>query len=176
MTDTTLARPYAQAAFDYAKANNVVRAWQDALDTWAILAEHPDIKQAALSPQVSAQQFEDLVASFVHAKPGEPLRNFIQTVIEHDRFFVMPSIRDQFVARHNASDDVLPASVTSAVTLSDAEKAAIVSKLEAKTQQKVTLSCEEDPNLLGGLVIRYGDKVIDASLKYRLSALAACLN
>ncbi|MFI4956920.1 MAG: F0F1 ATP synthase subunit delta [Gammaproteobacteria bacterium] len=176
MSNTTLARPYAQAAFEYAQAHQSVSAWQDALGTLATLAKHPEIKQVAHAPQFSSDEFENLVASFVNAKEREPLRNFIHTVIEHGRFFVMPEISDGFIARHNASDTVLPVTVTSAVALTDAEKAKIVQKLEAKTEQKVSITYAQDPALLGGFVIRYGDQVIDASLKYRLAELAHCLS
>jgi F-type H+-transporting ATPase subunit delta len=172
MSNTTLARPYAQAAFEYAQANNAVAAWQDALGTLATLAKHPEIKQISDAPQFSKETFEDLVSSFVNAKEREPLRNFINTVVEHGRFFVMPEICEEFIARHNAMDTVLPVTVTSAVALTDAEKANIVQRLEAKTKQKVSITYAQDPALLGGFVIRYGDKVIDASLKFRLSELA----
>lgn len=176
MRSKTLARPYAQAAFDYAKEHGVIAAWQDALCTWSTLANNPEIKQVANASQISSDTFEDLVASFVNAKQGDPLRNFLKTVIEHDRFFVMPDICEGFIALCNANNALLPASVTSAIALTDGEKADITKKLEANTKQKVTLTCAVDPALLGGFVIRYGDKVIDASLKYRLSALAHSLN
>lgn len=146
--------------------------WQDALNTLATLAQHPEIKQVAHAPQFSNEKFEDLVASFVNAKEGEPLRNFIHTVVEHGRFFAMPEMRDGFIERHHAQDTLLPVTVTSAVALTDAEKAKIVKKLESKTKQTVSITYTEDPALLGGFVIRYGDQVIDASLKYRLAALA----
>lgn len=176
MSNKTLARPYAQAAFDYAKTHDVIPAWQDALGTWKILAENRDIQLVADAPGVPKETFEDLLASFVSSKKGEPLRNFLQVVLEHDRFFVMPDIAALFIELHNDSDTIIPVSVTSAIALSDAEKAKIVERMEAKTDQKVTLTCDTDPALLGGFVIRYdGDKVIDASLKNRLTALAHSL-
>ncbi len=172
MSDKTIARPYAQAAFEYAKAHDVVSAWQDALTALTALAKHPEIKQLFHASLYSDEQFEDLIAGFVDAKPQSPLRNFIHVVLENGRFFVFPDIYAEFVTLHNASDTVLPATVTSAVPLTESEKARIVEKLESKTQQKVVLTCAEDHALLGGIVVRYGDKVIDASLKHRLSALA----
>jgi F-type H+-transporting ATPase subunit delta len=136
--------------------------------------------QACISdPKVSAQQLEGLVLGVVGDKFSAQVegaaRNFVQVLVQNSRLDLMPLIRAHFEALKREKEGVLEAKIISALPLSDEQIKQLVAQLEAKHQRKVTVQVETDASLIGGVKIVVGDKVIDATVRGKLDAMAASL-
>src|SRR5690606_40266876 len=101
--------------------------------------------------------------------------NFVRVLAENDRLPVLPEIAAQFEDKRNRHDDVLDVDVVSAYPVTDSQLAEVVGTLQERFGRKVKASSEVDPELIGGVMIRIGDEVIDASVRGKLAQLAATL-
>ena len=197
---STLARPYAKAAFDYANENGVVNEWENFLfiastvvsdksfSTWldnpAVSAEH---KSAALidlydtqiaSPNDSA--FKQLLGETRGVRPDSSasypnvsvaLSNFVKQLSEQERLALLPEVYEHY-RRHKAiSLKQLDAYVTSAYPLTDAQRETLQTRLAASLNASVVIHESVDPSLLAGATIKVGDKVIDDSIRGKLQQL-----
>ena len=154
---TTVARPYAKAAFDFAIEKGVVAKWQEML-TFAGAVAANDEMHALLTGAVAA----DTLADIFNNVCGEQLD-------EHGQISTM---FDAFKAEYDKEIDV---DVTSASTLTDAQQSDLIASLEKRLARKVKLNCNVDPALIAGMVINAGDTVIDGSVKSKLNRLADAL-
>ena len=171
----TIARPYAEAAFKLAREQNALASWADAISLIDALVADPQIQSVIGSPNVSADQMESLLLGIIGDRiPGEA-RNFIQVLVRNHRLDVMPFIHLLFEDLKREHEGVLEVTVISAHPLSDAQVKGLVDTLAAKHGRKVTANVEVDPELIGGVRIVMGDKVIDASVRGRLEAMAVAL-
>lgn len=171
----TIARPYAEAAFKLAREQNALAAWADAMSLLDALVADAQIQSLIGSPNISAGQLEALLLGIIGDRiPGEA-RNFIQVLVQNRRLDVMSFIRQLFEDLKREHEGVLEVSVISAHPLSDAQVKSLVDTLAAKHGRKVTAKVDVDPELIGGVRIVMGDKVIDASVRGRLEAMAVAL-
>lgn len=182
--NNTIARPYAQAAFEVASESGDLAAWSEALKTAAGLLADGQVAKFLASPALTDEQrLTFLTDLFRNADRGANVlsgadgkgTNFLKLLLEYGRVSVLPEIAEHFEelkARVENSVDVL---VTSAVVLSDVQRQAIVDALTARLGRDVRMETEIDENLIGGAVIRAGDVVIDGSLRSRLEGLSNAL-
>ena len=197
---STLARPYAKAAFDYANENGVVNEWENFLfiasrvvndksfSTWldnpAVSAEH---KSAALvdlyDTQVAGSNdsaFKQLLdknrgaqpsADTSYPKVSVALSNFVKQLSEQERLALLPEVYEHY-RRHKAiSLKQLDAYVTSAYPLTDAQRETIQKRLADSLNASVVIHESVDPSLLAGATIKVGDKIIDDSMRGKLQQL-----
>jgi F-type H+-transporting ATPase subunit delta len=171
---STIARPYAEAAFSAAADAGTLSAWADTLDSLAMFAGSEDMNNVVSDPRVSSSQQVELFASLV---PGidAALRNFLVALAEHNRFPALPEIATQFHDLKAAREGSAEAYVTAAYPLDDAALARLVSSLEKRFGKKILPQVSVDHALIGGVTVRVGDEVIDASVKGRLAAMDAAL-
>lgn len=165
---TSIARPYAMAAFEYALAKKALPAWEELLQTAAIVAEDPLMVRIMASPEVSTVQLADLFCDVLKSELDDEKKNFIRLLSEHKRFAVLPEITQQFKQHRAEYEKKATVSVTSAVALDAEQKAKLVQTLTKRLQLEVALNCTVDSDLLGGAVIRVGDRVIDGSVRGKL--------
>ena len=180
----TIARPYAEALFDVARANGSLGALSASLLAAKSLLADGQVKKFLSNPALSdAKRLEFLQGLFTRVE-GEGTTfaggsthgtNFIKLLIEYGRVNVLPEISDHFETLKARVENSVDVTVTAATELSDAQKDEIVSALKARFGRDVVLSTEIDENLIGGAVIRAGDVVIDGSLRARLEGLANAL-
>ncbi len=171
----TVARPYAEAVFKLASDGNALAAWSDALANIDGVVADASVQRCITDPNIGAQQLEGLVLGVVGDKlPGEA-RNFVQVLVQNGRLDLMPLIRAHFEALKREKEGVLEARIISALPIDDAQVKQLVAHLEAKYQRKVTAQVETDASLIGGVKIVVGDKVIDATVRGKLDAMAAAL-
>jgi F-type H+-transporting ATPase subunit delta len=168
---TSIARPYALAAFEYALAKNALPAWEELLQSAATVVEDPLIITFMASPEVSAQQLVELFCEVLASQLNEEQKNFIRLLAEHRRFSVLPDIVAQFKQYREAHEKTVTVDVASAIELDEKQKISLSQALEKRLQLKVTLVCTVDPDLLGGAIIRAGDKVIDGSVRGKLNRM-----
>ena len=169
---TTIARPYAKAAFQEAQADKDLPRWSDRLRAAAAAVRDPRVHELLGSPSVSG---EDL-AGFVMGVTGAPLdehgQNFFRMLAENHRLGFLPEISTLFDEYKDEAESVIDVTVTSAAPIDTAQQQALGKALERKLKRTVRLHCATDPTLIGGAVLRAGDTVIDGSLLSRLKRIA----
>jgi len=175
----TIARPYAEAVFKIAREKNALAAWADALANLHNVVADARVQMLISDPNVSSAQIEDLVLGVIGDKldsgiAGEA-RNFVHVLVENGRLDVAPQIRGLYEDRQREHEGVLEAIVISALPIGDDHVKPLITSLEAKFKRKITARVEIDSQLIGGVKIVVGDKVIDATVRGRLDAMAATL-
>ena len=166
---TTIARPYAKAAFGYASDNNVVDQWSSMLELAKTLSLAPELEKAALrlQPEQLMHLYFDVAGEYF----DEPLQNFLKVIIENRRTSALSDIYQQFQLFLDESLNVKKVALTTSFELSEAQLAKLVKTLEKHFNCSVKMDCHVDSSLIGGAVIRSGDTVLDNSLVSRINRL-----
>ena len=175
MERATLARPYAEALVKLAATGGDWQAWSDRLAQLALVTADPQVAGLAGNPSVPAARVAELIVAVCGNRLGAEGNNLVELLAENKRLALLPEIIELFEVMKAAQEGVLEAHVASAYELSPAQMASLVAKLEAKFGRKVNASQSLDPELIGGVVIRVGDEVMDASVRGGLEGLAATL-
>lgn len=172
--NVTIARPYADAAFELARGAGALGPWSEALDRLAAVAADPDMRACISDPKLSADQLNTLVLDVAGTLSADQ-QNFVRVLVDNERLQVLPEIRDLFVALKNEHEGVLEADIASAFPLDDATLTSLKSDLEARFKARLNVQVHIDPTLIGGVRIAVGDEVIDASVRGKLANMAAAL-
>ena len=170
---STVARPYAEAAFRLADAAGALAKWSEMLATAAQVSQDARVRAAVGDPNLSDAKVAGLFISILSLS-GEG-ENFVRVLAENGRLGLLPEIRTQFEALKNERESVVEAEISSAFELSAAQLADLVARLEKKTGRKVKASVRVDQSLIGGVKVALGDKVIDGSARAQLGALENAL-
>lgn len=171
---TTIARPYAKAAFDFAVKEHAIDKWQEMLAFTAEIAVNKDIS-TLLNGAVSSHVIADIFINVADEQLNESGQNFIKILAENARLSVLPYVVTLFAQYKAEHENSIDADVTSAMPLTAAQEANIVIALEKRLARKVKLNCNVDSTLIGGLIIQTGDLVIDGSVRGKLNKLAEAL-
>ena len=173
---TTLARPYAKAAFEYALAAKDLAGWSASLKTAAAVAQHPVMQQVLGLPSYTADQkaqiFVDVCGDQLSAKG----QNFIKNLATNKRLALLPHIAVNFELLKAAQEKTIDVEVVSAFTLSADLQEKLANALSKKLSCDVRVQASVDESLIGGALIRAGDTIIDGSLRGRLAKLAEAMN
>jgi F-type H+-transporting ATPase subunit delta len=170
----TIARPYADAAFKLAVETNSLPDWSDALTRLSAVMQAAEARSLISNPQLTAASIGGVIGDAAGQMSKEQ-RNFVQLLAQNDRLSVVPEIASQFEEKRNRHEDILDAHVTSAYPLTQQQIADIVATLQERYGRKVKAQADVDNDLIGGVSIRIGDEVIDASVRGKLAQLAATL-
>jgi F-type H+-transporting ATPase subunit delta len=171
----SVARPYAVAAFDEATKLGDLKGWSEFLLTAADAVVNPEVHALISSPRVAHSQLEDLILALCGSKLSSTERNFIKVLVENQRLIVLPEIAAMFESMRAEAEKSVDVVVTSAFELNEPQKQKISTAMKKRMGRDIRLSCKTDSELLGGIIIRAGDKVIDGSARTRLSELANAL-
>ena len=161
--------------FKLACEGNALPAWSDALANIDGVVADVRVQACISDPKVSAQQLEGLVLGVLGDKLSGDARNFVQVLVQNNRLDSMSLIRAHYESLKREEEGVLEAKIVSALKMSDDQVRQLVAQLESKYQRKVTAQVETDASLIGGVKIVVGDKVIDATVRGKLDAMAAAL-
>ena len=172
---STLARPYAEAVFRMAQAENDLAGWSSRIATLAAIVSDAQVARLIADPAVSADRVANLVIEVAGAELGERGANFVKVLAENDRLTVLPEIAVQFETLKANAEGTLEATITSAQELTQAQIDDLVAGLKAKFNRAVNVQVAVDPELIGGAVIAIGDQVIDGSVKGRLQTMSFAL-
>ena len=172
---STIARPYAEAAFRLADAQGKLADWSGALANLSAVAADARVKAAVGDPNLSATKVAGLFISILTGKLTGEAENFVRVLAENGRLDVLAEIRAQYEALKNEREGVVEAEVYTAFELDRAQVADLVSRLEKKTGRKVKARVSLDKSLIGGVKVVIGDKVIDGSARAQLGALETAL-
>ena len=171
----TIARPYARAAFAYARKGNVLAAWSDALNGAAIVVSDLRVRKLIGNPKISATQVLDFIADILGGKLDSNVRNFLDELQRNRRLNLLPEVAAMFEAMRADVENVADVQVTSAVALDDTQRQRLSTAMKKRLKKDVRLHCDVDASLIGGAVIRSGDFVIDGSLRARLERLSSTM-
>ncbi len=160
---STIARPYAEAIFSLAKEQSELKSWSGMLSDVATVAENETMKAVISNTNVGKSQLADLVLDICGSELSDQGKNLIRLLAENRRLSLLGEIAAQYEVLRAEEEKTIEAEVVSAFEVSDAQQKQIAEKLKARLGREVTLSCRVDQSLLGGVVIKAGDLVIDGS-------------
>ena len=172
---TTLARPYARAAFEHARAAGELAAWQTALSELAAIITQSKVAAAMRDPNLTAVQRASTLSSLAGDAVPTAVGNLLAIMSDNGRLSLIPEVAMLFDQLKQAVESAVAVHVTSAYPLSDAETQQLTETMQEKLERSITLTSETDPSLLGGALIRADDLVIDGSVRGRLNKLAGTL-
>ena len=172
---STVARPYAEAAFKFADEKGELARWSGMLAALAAVAADERVGRTIADPNLPDAKVAGLFISILGGKLSADAENLVRVLAQNGRLELLPQIRDQFEALKNEREGVIEADVQSAFELSAAQLADLVQRLEKKTGRKVRAKVNVDRELIGGVKIVLGDKVIDGSARAQLGALETAL-
>ncbi len=168
----TIARPYARAAFEQARAHERFAPWSEALQVAAAVVRDPRVQTLLGNPRVTPEQLAQLVTGIAAVPLGDEGANFVRTLAVNRRLAYLPEISALFDTLKDAAQGVAHVTVTSAAPLDASQQRKLAAALHKRLKRTVRLHCEIDPALISGVVLRSGDLVIDGSLRTRLDRIA----
>ncbi len=172
---STLARPYAEAAFRIADASGELARWSDMLADLAKVSAEPAIAAALRDPNLSSPKAAGLFIQVLAGRLTGEAENLVRVMAENRRLELLPEVAAQYEILKNEREGVVEAQIISAFPLDDAQLTDLVSRLEKKTGKRVKAEVSVDRELIAGVRIVIGDKVIDGSARAQLVALEAAL-
>ncbi|WP_323841631.1 MULTISPECIES: F0F1 ATP synthase subunit delta [unclassified Moraxella] len=172
---STLARPYAKAAFDYAKEHNAINEWENFLLVASSIVCDDLFSSLLSNPAISAEQktvvLNDVYASKTAVQISDALVNFTKQLSEHDRLALLPEIHTHYSKLKSQELKQVDAYITSAYPLTESQREVLQERLAISTGSIVILHEAIDPELLGGATIKVGDKFTDGSVRGKLQQL-----
>ena len=168
---TTSARRYAEAAFGLAERDNAVEKWLQYLERVAAVASIEGADQAFENPAIPLDDRRELLEHALGRDAPPALRNLLLLLLRRGRLELLPRVATEFRRLYNKRAGITPALVTSAAELGPEDVRELTARLERLTNGKVDLEFRVDPSLLGGIVVRVGDRLIDGSVRSRLERL-----
>jgi len=171
---TTVARPYAKAAFEFAVEAKAMDSWLSQLTFAAEVAQDETIK-GYLSGGASVEQAQTLFLNVCGEQVDSQGQNFLKVLAKNERLLVLPQVLEQFIALKADFDQEVFVDVTSAIEVTAEQKTTLSAALEKRMARKVKLNCFVDASIVSGLIIKAGDMVIDGSVKGKLNRLATTL-
>ena len=173
---STLARPYAKAAFEFAADAGDLQGWSKSLSTAGAVAEQQAVVKFLSSPNATAAQQAAAVNDICGDALSATGQNFIAILSENRRLQLLPHISHQFEIMKANREKAVDVEVVSAYELDAVQQEKLSDALGEKLKRNINMQVSFDKSLLGGAVIRAGDTVIDGSIRGRLAKLAESLN
>jgi F-type H+-transporting ATPase subunit delta len=173
---TTLARPYAKAAFKFALENSQLDQWSAGLGVSAQVVADEDAARVLSAPQLTADEKANLIIDICGDNITDGLKNFLSVLSANHRLALLPDISALFDKLKADQEQSIDVEITSAFDLANEEQQKLAQALSQKFNREIHVSGETDKSLIGGVVIRSGDMVIDGSVAGRLKKLAEAIN
>lgn len=167
------ARRYADAAFEIADRDGTLDAWREGLQRAGDLLGDQQVAELLRNPALPLERRAELIDRALGADALPPLRNLVVLLLRRGRVQLLPRVAEEFRRLYNRRHGVITATATSAAPLDEQELRALTARLEQLTGARVQLSLATDPDLLGGVIVRYGDRLMDGSVRGRLERLRA---
>ena len=167
----TAARRYAEAAFEVGLRDGSIETWRSELDDAASVVADAQIGRALADPAVALERRQAMADQILGPIASRPVLNLIGLMIRRGRIDQLPRVAAEFRRLDNARQGITIATAISAAPLTPDELRAVTARLEQYTGGRIELETQVDPSLLGGIVVRVGDRLIDGSVRGRLERL-----
>lgn len=169
---SSIARPYAEAAFAHASETDKLDLWSEMLQFMAIAIQDEAMKKVIGNPAINSENLTRLLLDIGGGRLNEEGQNLVKLLVANKKVPVMPEIAAQFEALKNQKAGAIDVIITSAFEMKPAQEKVIADALKKKFDREINISNEIDTNLIGGIRIKAGDMVIDGSIKGQLQQLA----
>jgi F-type H+-transporting ATPase subunit delta len=173
---TTVARPYAKAAFQFAEETASHQQWSEMLSFAAAAMTEEALARYLDNPRLTAAERADVFRQIGEAQLSEEVIRFIALLAQNKRIEALPEIARQFEELRAQSEQRVDVQVISAFPLSTEQSGKIAESIKRRLKCNVNLNVSEDRGLIGGVIIRTNDMVIDASVRGKLAKLADIMN
>jgi len=173
---STLARPYAKAAFEFAREHEALAQWSEQLATAAAVSANEGMDTVLDNPSLTNEQQAQTLNEVCGEATGQEVKNFVSILASNKRLSLLPVISAQFELLKSNLEKSVDVEVVSAFDLNDETADKLADVLGKKLEREVKVSTSTDQDLLGGVLIRAGDLVIDGSVRGRLNKLAEAMN
>ena len=173
---SNIARPYARAVFELAKAGADYSVWSEQLDMLAAVAADPNVGDLFNNPKVSRSELALVFIDVCGDRLGESVKNLVRILAQNRRLHALPAIAEQYEHLRGEAEQTVQAELESALPVSDTQQQRIVEALSQRMGRRVELTVKTNEELLGGAVVRAGDLVIDGSIRARLEKLATAIS
>lgn len=173
--NSTLARPYAKAAFEHAKAKGELHHWSDMLARAVAIEADPLVKSSYGHPAMKPGDWAELFLEVGGSDFSEDFSNFMQLIAKNGRIPLLADVNNLFEQLRAEEEKTIEVKVVSAVPLTDEYREKLQQALKQRFEKTVELECHVDESIIGGVVIHAGDFLIDASLRGKLDRMTAVL-
>ena len=170
-TATTAARRYAEAALELARRDETLDAWLVELRLAVDLVGVEEAATVVDNPAIAWEVRRAIITALLGSRVGTPTRNLVLLIARRGRLAILPRVADEFKRLVDREHGIVVANVTSAEPLEPADLAAVAERVAAMAGARVEVQAAVDPELIGGLTVRVGDRLIDASVRGRLARL-----
>jgi len=171
----TLARPYAKAAFGFAIEQDNLDGWSKMLGFLSSVAIDEAMVTLLDNPSTTKEKASEAMLSVVSDQVDNQGKNFVKLLANNKRIELLPEILTLFEKHKAEYEKTADVDLTSAIELTEQQLSELAKNLESKLGCKVNINSEIDPKVMGGLIVRAGDLVIDASIRGKLNDLADSL-
>lgn len=176
MLTDQLAIKYAQAMYEVAVESNLLKEAEEQLTlVGSTLSEHEDLANLIYHPRVLPKAKKEVITRVFGQDLAESVQNFLLLLVDKRRETILPSIIKEFKNLVNVASNIIEAEVTTALPLTDEQHTALAQKLSQVTGKNVILKTKIDTSILGGVVVKIGDKLIDGSVVRQLNTLQTTL-
>ena len=169
---SSIARPYAEAAFAHASEQGKLDLWSEMLGFMAIAVTDEAMGKVIGNPAIDSESLTRLLLDIGGGRLNDECQNLIKLLVANKKVPALPEIAAQYEALKNQSEGAIDVVITSAFEMKPAQEQIIAEALKKKFSREINISNETDANLVGGIRIKAGDMVIDGSIKGQLQKLA----
>jgi F-type H+-transporting ATPase subunit delta len=172
----TVARPYTKAAFEYAVAAGSLDQWANMLSVSATVVADTRVARVLGNPALTSEQKAATLVALLEDELDQSGKNFVSLLAENSRLALLPEIAEQFRKLKAAQEASIEVALTTAFELADEQQQKLAKALSTKLGRQVTVTAQVDKSILGGVIVRTDDLVIDGSVRARLAKLAEAMN
>ena len=173
---STLARPYARAAFEYAVSVGDLTSWSKSLSLLGSVVQQPKVVTLLSAPNYTPSQQAETLIGLCGSELPYIVQNFVRVLSENRRLLLLVEVAHQFEVLKANREKTVDVEIVSAREITEEQQQKLASALSAKLARQVAMQVTVDASLLGGAVVRAGDTVIDGSIRGRLAKLAEAIN
>lgn len=169
------ARRYAEAAFQIALRDGTVEVWLSDLERAAETLGREDALRVLANPAVPYEARADLAERITAGQVSAQALNLVRLLLRRGRIDLLAGVMAEFQKLHRRREGITEATIVSAATLGPTEEEALRTRLTELTGGRVVMDFSVDPSILGGVIVRLGDRLIDGSVRGRLERLRSRL-
>ena len=175
MINGSLARRYSQALFEIASETGLDQIDADLRELTKMVEENGEVKDTLLHPHISLNDKKSIMAKLMGESFGDITRRFLYLLIDRRRAYLLPFIQREFTRLADEARQVVEAKVTSAIDLSSAQLDDLKKAIVRMTGKEVRIVSEVQAELIGGVLIQIGDRVIDGTVAHALEQMRKTL-